>query len=421
MPINVRTRLPGPKAKQLMKVFQPHMGLYAPYYPFFPDSKNPGKGCYARDVDGNLFLDIASQIATQPLGYAHPRIVKVLKEYANAGTVQYAGHDFIPPEHGYMAKKLAEISKGLNPKFDAAFLVNSGAEAVENAMKICFRKKPSAKIGISCVGAFHGRTLGALSATNSKTVHKKHFPEIAMRRMPFADNAGDEQRALSFLEEMLEKDVDPGDVAFLIIEPVQGEGGYRFATKGFLRGLRKITKSSGIFLIDDEIQSGMGRTGKWFAMEHAGVKPDVVTMAKAVHVGATISSKKMFPHEKGAISSTFGGGNVLNLAIGLEIIKTIEQQKLIGMCKKMGEYFLKRLLELESAHSVVSNTRGVGLMLAFDLQSSKQDSMVEKNYKTGLLTLPCGPNSVRIIPPYIIGQEEIAEAIGVLDKNIGSL
>ncbi len=423
MTIELRTSLPGPKATELVeKYLRQHMGLFSPPYSFFPDSKNPGNGAYARDVDGNVFLDLTCNIAVAPLGYAHPRQVKTTREYANVGTTQYAGHDFIPPEHGYLVKKLAEISKNLNPEFDSAFLINSGAEAVENAMKICFRNKGKAKTGISFTGAFHGRTLGALSATTSKTIHKKHYPEIPMRKLPFADNEEKEQISLSLLEDTLKKDIDPENVAFLIVEPVQGEGGYRFATKGFLQGLRKITKEHGIMLIDDEVQAGMGRTGKWFAMEHFAVKPDLTTLGKSLQVAAVVGNKNTFPQEDGSISSTFGGGDVIKMAMGLEIINTIEDEKLLDRCTKMGEYFLKQLRELESKYSgKIANPRGLGLLLAFDMESSKEtNAFVEASFKKGLLTLPCGPKSIRVIPPYIIKENEVDEAIGVMSRVLSA-
>jgi len=411
--IKIKTELPGPKAKELFEnKFNKYMGLVALPYPFIYGGN--GEGCYVHDADGNVFLDFVSQIAAQPLGYNHPRMVKVLERYVGKAPLKLAGHDFYPEEHAHMIEKIANITpEGLN----CTFLVNSGAEAVENAMKICYRKRPAAKIAISIEGAFHGRTLGALSLTNSKAVHKKNYPELPVRHVPWSK---DGIATVQAMENIVHRDVSPENIAFIIFEPIQGEGGYRIPEPAFFKRLEEFAKKHGIPLIADEIQSGMGRTGKWFAFQHFDIKPDLITMAKALQVGATITTQEMFPTEGGAISSTFGGGDLISMATGLEIIKIIEEENLLPHVEKMGNYLLKKLKELELKYpTFVKDARGLGLMCAIDVPDhDMQEKVVRECYERGLLLLGCGFNGLRFIPPYIVTEEEIDVAMNILESII---
>ena len=350
-------KIPGPRSQvYLKKIKKLNLGWGVPY-PYVHSKK--GQGCYFQDLDNNTFLDFACQIASNPLGYNNKSLNKVVKRFKKH-PIKYAGQDFVVKEHIEMLEELLTIvPKNLN----SAFLVNSGAEAVENCIKICMRKRPATKFGVSFEHAFHGRTLGALSLTNSKAVHKKNYLQLPMRRLPFSLNAGDK------LQRLIDEEGSKENIGFVIIEPVQGEGGYHPAPKKLMKDLRSITKKHKIPLICDEVQAGLGRTGKWWSHQHYNIQPDAMSSAKALQVGACISTKDMAP-EPGGISSTWGGGHLLDLTIGLETIRIIKKQHLLENINKQGDYLKKRLKELEE-DNLIQHVRGLGLMIAFDLKSAK--------------------------------------------------
>ncbi|MBI2663346.1 aminotransferase class III-fold pyridoxal phosphate-dependent enzyme [Candidatus Woesearchaeota archaeon] len=394
-------KIPGPKSQKILdKLKKLNLGNSA-VYPFVHSDR--GQGCYFYDIDNNLFLDFASQIASNPLGYNNQDLKKIIKKYSNIQPIKYAGQDFVVKEHKDLLEELLTITpKTLN----SAFLINSGAEAVENSIKICMRKRPKTKFGISFKGSFHGRTLGALSLTNSKPVYNKNYLRIPHKILHFNEGAKEE------LLKIIKKE-DSESIGFLIIEPIQGEGGYNVASKNMLADIRKVTKQYNIPLISDEVQSGMGRTGKWWAIQNFNINPDIISAAKALQVGATIANKS-FISEPGAISSTWGGGHILDLALGLETIKIIKRKKLLINIKNTGIYLRKRLNELD-----VKNQRGIGLMQAFDLENKEiRDNLIIECLKNGLVVLGCGHNGVRLIPPYIISKTEIDQAIDILDSSI---
>lgn len=394
-------KIPGPKSQKILnKLKKLNLGNSA-VYPFVHSDR--GQGCYFYDIDNNLFLDFASQIASNPLGYNNQDLKKIIKRYSNIQPIKYAGQDFVVKEHKDLLEELLTITpKTLN----SAFLINSGAEAVENSIKICMRKRPKTKFGISFKGSFHGRTLGALSLTNSKPVYNKNYLRIPHKILHFNERAKEE------LLKIIKKDGSES-IGFLIIEPIQGEGGYNVASKNMLADVRKVTKQYNIPLISDEVQSGMGRTGKWWAIQNFNINPDIISAAKALQVGATIANKS-FISEPGAISSTWGGGHILDLALGLETIKIIKRKKLLINIKNTGIYLRKRLKELD-----VKNQRGIGLMQAFDLENKEiRDNLIIECLKNGLVVLGCGHNGVRLIPPYIISKTEIDQAIDILNSSI---
>jgi 4-aminobutyrate aminotransferase len=243
-------------------------------------------------------------------------------------------------------------------------------------------------------------------------VHSKGFWQYPSHRIPFNDCAPDK------LEQLIKREGGDENLAFVIIETVQGEGGYRIASKKMVKGIRKLTKEHGIPLICDEVQSGMGRTGKWWAFEHYGIKPDVLTSAKALQVGVVVAGKSMFPDEPGSISSTWGGGHILDLAMGLETIRTIKKDKLLENCTKMGNYLVNELKKLEMTCQHIENPRGLGLMCAFDLHTKEmRDHMHARMLERGLVSLGAGHNSIRLIPPYIVTKKEIDEAILVIGQS----
>jgi 4-aminobutyrate aminotransferase len=305
-----------------------------------------------------------------------------------------------------MIEKLLSIS----PKnMDAAFLINSGAEAVENAAKICMRKRPGSKFGISFQGGFHGRTLGALSLTNSNKVQKKGYLRLPYLRLPFDDDAGE------ILERMLRIEASADEIAFIILEHVQGEGGYNVAPKKMVADVRRIAKANGIPYIADEVQCGMGRTGKWWAFENYGIVPDVFTSAKALQVAAVVSEKSMFPNDPGAISSTWGGGHIIDLAMGMKTIEVIRRDKLLESNARLGKSMLRRLVEIPGTR----NPRGLGLMLACDLPNPDfRDDVVAECATRGLLVLGCGRMGIRVIPPYVTKEEEAMEGLEIIEDSI---
>src|SRR3989338_5615510 len=399
----IKTNLPGPKSEIIIKKIRKLNIAYSDPYPYVHARK--GDGCYFKDLDGNWFLDFASQIASDPLGYNYHELNKVIKSYKKH-PIKYAGQDFNVKEHADLLEELSTITpKGL----DKAFLVNSGAEAVENCIKLAMRKQKKAKFGISFQNSFHGRTLGALSYTHSKTIHKQNFFTMPNKSLPFSEDALDK------LKKIIKQD-GASKIAFVLMEAIQGEGGYNVAPEKLVKGIRKITKSYNIPWIIDEVQSGMGRTGKWWAHQHFNISPDIMSSAKALQVGAAITSKK-FSVESGSISSTWGGGHTLDLAVGLKTIQIIKKQNLLRNVTIMGNHLKKHLYDLKNENLI--NIRGKGLMLAFDLPNKKtRNNLIIECLKNGLVILGCGEKGIRLIPPYIISEKEICQAIEILELAI---
>ncbi|MDP3917144.1 MAG: aminotransferase class III-fold pyridoxal phosphate-dependent enzyme [Nanoarchaeota archaeon] len=403
MKAKIITKLPGIKSEKIINRLKKLNGAYNSPYPFVYSKE--GSGAYFKDIDGNTFLDFASNIASTPLGYNHPNIKKVIRQYSSRCPIKYAGQDFNLKEHADLIEELLTTTT-----LNRAFLVNSGAEAVENSIKIAMRNNPKAKFGISFTSAFHGRTLGALSNTDSREVQKRNFFTIPTKRLPFSDEAPEE------LLRILDEEASPKEVAYVILEHVQGEGGYNPASKKMVKEIYSICKSNGITYIADEVQAGMGRTGEWWAHNHYNIKPNIFSVAKALQVGAAVSSKEFFPKEEGSLSSTWGGGHVIDMAVGLETIKTIKKSGLLSKNTRNGKYILKLLNE---SNSIISNPRGLGLMCAFDLPTAKmRDDVVIESLNNGLVILGCGKSGIRLIPPFIINKTEIDEAFKILNKAI---
>ncbi len=406
MKASIKTAIPGPQAKKVLDVLKKKNGTFDAYPIVF---SGEGQGCYAKDIDGNTFLDFGSQIASNPLGYNYPELIATIKQYANRSPIKFAGQDFNVKEHADLLEELLSITpKELN----AAFLNNSGTEAVENAIKICMRRRPTAKVLVSFAGAFHGRTLGALSVTNSKQVQKKHFFSFPARRLPYNESAAEA------LQNLINREYAPEEIGCVILEHIQGEGGYNVASLKMIKKVRSLCQLYDIPYIADEVQSGMGRTGEWWAFTYYGIQPDVMAASKALQVGATISHKSWFP-DVGAISNTWGGGHILDLALGKNIIEIIKKKKLLTHIKHIGDKMKKRLHELSEKYFEITNVRGKGLMLAFDLPSKEsQNNLVIEAMKQGLILIGCGKAGIRLIPPYIITEREVEEGLNILEKCI---
>ncbi|MFQ5940231.1 MAG: aminotransferase class III-fold pyridoxal phosphate-dependent enzyme [Nitrososphaerales archaeon] len=396
---------PGPKGSKVVSYINTHCIESTFTYPLVVAN---GRGCYIEDVDANIFLDFASNIGVSQLGYSHPDIMRVLEKYSKISALKIAGQDFYSEEHA----NLVEAVLSTVPENFKAFLVNSGTEAVENALKLAYRSR-GPLFGISCYGAFHGRTLGALTFTYSKPVQKRNFPEFPAKRIKFCIKDDDAK-----IDEINSVLASQNNIAFIITEVVQGEGGYNIASKKFIQNLYRAAKDHNIPMIIDEVQSGMGRTGEWWAWEHYGIKPDIMTTAKGLQVGATLFDAKYDPHERGAKSSTWGGGHRIDMAVGATVIEVIKRAKLLDNAKKMGGILMKRLTEFVGKYGVI-DARGIGLMIGVEYESKeRRDEVLQKAFKNGLIMLPAGEKTIRIIPPLIIGEEEIDEGMEILNKSL---
>jgi 4-aminobutyrate aminotransferase len=429
------TALPGPKAKQLVEL--DHKILSPSYTRDYPLVAKRGRGALIEDLDGNTFLDFAAGIAVVATGHCHPDVVAAIQKQA-AELIHMSGTDFYYPSMVELAEKLASIAPGGEPK--RVYFGNSGTEAVEAAMKLARYHTKRDKL-IAFYGCFHGRTIGALSLTASKAVQRKHFgPLLAgVFHAHFPDTyrgafgVRPEQAsadALAYIETVLFKRiVDPEDVAGIIIEPIQGEGGYMPAPAEFLQGLEKLCRKHGILLIADEVQSGMGRTGKWWAVDHAGINPDILCVAKGIASGmplsAIITKAGVMDWKPGAHASTFGG-NPVSIAAALATIGLLEQEY-IANAARMGDYIFRQLSNWRERHKIVGDVRGKGLMIGMEIvrdQKTREraadlrNRIVDMAFHKGLLILGAGENSLRLAPPLMIDEEQAEFAVRTLDGII---
>ena len=375
-----------------------------------------GEGCYVITEDGRKVLDFASGVAVNNLGFKNPEVVQAIREQLD--TMIHVGHNVVYNEsYVKLAEKLVELTGGDTK----VYFSNSGAEANDGAMKLAkyVTKRPGI---IAFRNSFHGRTIASLSITGSNSGYRKYY-EPLMPAVYWADYNDLEQ-----FDAIFEKLIAPECVAAIIVEPVQGEGGYVVPKPEFLKGLRKICDDHGIMLIFDEVQTGIGRTGELYAYQTFGVKPDILTSAKAlgggVPLSAIIAKKEIMDQwPAGAHGGTFGG-NPLACAAGLKTLEIIERDHLLDNCKKQGAYFLDKLKELQAKYPArIKEVRGVGLMVAMELcdEAGKPDAKLTAAIKAGalekdLLLLTCGSdhNVVRFIAPLIVGKEEIDKAMDII-------
>jgi 4-aminobutyrate aminotransferase len=413
---HIVTELPGPRGRAIIErdeaVASPSLTRA---YPLVAES---GAGCVVTDVDGNRFLDFAAGIAVCSTGHAHPDVVSAIQEQA-ARLVHIAATDFYEPRYLELMERLAAIA----PFAEKArvFLTNSGTEAVEGAIKLARYHTHRPGI-IAFEGGFHGRTMGSLSLTNSKVkqragfgplvpmVHHAPFPRVRSWR---EGSGGDGSAELDYLKRtILGRQIAPSDVAAIVVEPIQGEGGYFPAPASFLRGLRDLCDEHGILLVADEIQSGMGRTGRWWAIEEAGVEPDIVTVAKGIAsgmpIGAFIARSSVWTWSPGAHGSTFAG-NPVCAAAALATIDVIESEGLANAAT-MGARLREGLERVATA--AVRDIRGAGLMLGVEFASHEvAEAVQEAAFRAGLLTLECGESSLRFSPPLVVSAPEVDTAV----------
>jgi 4-aminobutyrate aminotransferase len=438
--VQVKVQPPGPRAKRWAAY---HLAAAAPatyVESFIWDRTAPAIGPFCTDADGNVLLDFASHIGTAALGYNHPALLEEAARCAGVDPDRYAGTDFIAaagpdpertafPTPAHLQHKLLELTAPFN--FGRVFLSNSGTEAVENAIKCCYAARRAARYGITFDGAFHGRTLGALSLNRSKATHRAFFPQIPqILSLPFCTCAAacrcgwEEADGTSRLARLLAPEsgiVRPEEVAFIIFEPVQGEGGYRVPRKAFLQEVARLARQHGIPLIADEVQSGMGRTGRWWAIEHFGVTPDLITAGKALRVAATVGRADLFPAEAGRLGGTWAEGNALSTAVGYRTIAVIEREGLLQNATRMGERLLAGLRDLAGRHRHVVESRGLGLMAAIELDTrERRGAAVRAALARGLVTLGCGVKAIRFLPPLDVTEREIGIALELLDAALGA-
>ncbi len=369
-----------------------------------------GKGCLITDIDDKKYIDFTSNIASSPLGYGHTEIMKILKRYSNNGINKIAGQDFYCEEHIQIAKRLLSTF----PRGFKIFLVNSGAEAVENSLKLAYKKK-GALPGLSFENSFHGRTLGALSVTSSKEVQKNNFPEFPIKRLKFCMENNDPEI------DRIEKMIKNNKIAFIITEIIQGEGGVFIASDRFIKEIFKIAKNYDVPLICDEVQTGLGRTGKWWAYQHYNVLPDMITTAKGLQVGAVAFESKFDPLEKGVLSSTWGGGDRIDMAIGAKIIEVIQKDGLLENSSKMGNKIIRQLMEFVD-QEIIQDVRGMGLMIGIECtRKDHRDTIIRNLFKKGLLVLPAGLKTIRILPPLVINEEIISEGLAIFYQVVKKL
>ncbi len=404
-----------------------------------------GQGAEVWDVDGNAYLDFAAGIAVLSTGHRHPKIVEAI--HAQAERYLHIGAtDFFCPQQVELAEKLQKITPihGADPDDVMVYFGNSGTEAVEAALKLARYQTPNRHHVIAFYGGFHGRTMGSLSVTASKATQRSEYPFIpgGVEHVPFpAKSACDGGTACSqcwcdavgFIEEFIIKKKVPGDeIAAVIVEPIQGEGGYLLPQDDFLPRLREFCDKHGILLIADEIQSGIGRTGKWFAMEHWDVKPDIVTTAKGlgsgIPIGAIVTRRDVM--EKwipGAHASTFGG-NPLACAVAGATLDVIESEGLLDHAAELGEYTLSRLQAFKNDHPSIKRVEGKGLMIGVEFAGPDgkgipafRDEIANRCFLNGLLTLGCGSSAMRIAPPLVISCEQMEQGLDIMERVIADL
>jgi len=427
--------LPGPKAKALI---ERDSAVISPSYPRgYPFVMDCGKGTEVWDVDGNRFLDFAAGIAVVSTGHSHPKVVQAIKEQADKFI--HISSDFYHPKWIELGEKLNDIA----PFSERAvsFMTNSGTESVEAAIKLArYHTKRTEFIGF--IGAFHGRTMGAVTFTASKpNYHRGFYPLMnGVLHVPYPDPyrpilnslSGEDygETVVRYIEEQIFGHILPAEnVAGILLEPIQGEGGYIVPPEGFFPALRKLCDKYGILLIADEVQSGVGRTGKWWAIEHFGVEPDIVCSAKGIAsgmpLGAMIARQSVMTWPKGAHGNTYGG-NPLSCVAALATIDLIEKQYMKN-AQEVGDYTLDALQEIMVRHPSIGEVRGKGLMIGIEFVSDKQtkepseeirDRVVDKAFKTGLLLLGCGKSTIRIAPPLSVTKNEVDEALSILEEAI---
>jgi len=431
----IHTPLPGPKARKLINQDRTYVSpSYTRYYPLVVEK---AKGLWVHDVDGNIFLDFTAGIAVCATGHCHPRVIKAIKKQADL-LLHMSGTDFYYRPQIVLAKKLAHMAPGKGAK--KVYFGNSGAEAVEAAFKLA-RWHTKRELNLAFYGAFHGRTMGALSLTASKTIQKKHYNPLVpgITHIPYAycyrcpynlcyPECG--LGCVQWIEDTLFRTtIPPEEVATIFVEPIQGEGGYIVPPPEFHKEMNKIAKKYGILYAADEVQSGMGRTGKMFAMEHFGVDPDIIALAKGIAsgmpLGALAARAEIMDWEAGSHASTFGGNPVSCMA-ALSTIELLEEG-LMENAAVQGNRLMDGLIKLQQSHECMGDVRGKGLMVAVEFVKDREtkepartwrNDIIKHAFQKGLLLLGCGENSIRFCPSLTVNTAEIDKCLSIFDDVI---
>jgi len=430
--------LPGPNAQEWIKRDEAVISSSYPRgYPFVMDH---GSGCNVWDVDGNRFLDFMAGIAVASTGYSHPQVVRAIQEQVEKFI--HISSDFYHPKWIELAEKIDQIAPFKEPA--VSFMTNSGTEAVETAIKLA-RYTTGRSQFIGFLGGFHGRTIGSVTFTASKPKYHRgfyplmngvvHVPYPDSYRPVLACNPGEGygERVVRYIEEEILGHILPAeDTAGVMVEPVQGEGGYIIPEETFFPALRRLCDKYGILLIADEVQSGMGRTGKWWSIEHFGVEPDIVCSAKGiasgVPLGVMMARRSLVTWPKGAHGNTFGG-NPLACVAALATIDLLETEYLKNAAET-GAYAFQQLKKLQVKYPCIGEVRGIGLMIGLEfVDPSKgntadpelRDRIVDEAFQKRLLLLGCGESVIRIAPPLCITPAEVDEGIAILDTVLNQL
>jgi 4-aminobutyrate aminotransferase len=415
----IKTPLPGPKAAAF--IARDARAMSPSFTRAYPFVMQDGKGCWVTDVDGNRFLDFTAGIAVVTTGHSHPKVVAAIEEQARR-FLHMSGTDFYYSSEIELAERLeAKILPGTPAK---VFFTNSGAEAIEGAMKLA-RFATGRPSYIAFLGAFHGRTFGALSLTASKASQRRRFAPLlsSVFHAPFptASRGVTTDQSMDRIEELFSTVAPPESVAAVFVEPIQGEGGYLVPPDDFLPRLRELTKKHGILLVADEVQSGMGRTGHLLAIEHWGVEPDIVCLAKGIAsglpLGAFIARAEQMSWPPGSHGSTFGG-NPVACAAGLATLDLLDGG-LMENASRVGAVLQDGLREIAATHKNVTDVRGMGLMLAIELRTPELAArLVQSAFERGLLLLTAGSRAVRISPALVLNSEEAATGLEIIDSAL---
>jgi 4-aminobutyrate aminotransferase len=429
----IKTSLPGPRAKA---VIDRDKAVVSPSYTRgYPLVMERGYGAMVEDVDGNVFLDCAAGIAVNATGHAHPDVVRAISEQAGK-FLHMSGTDFYYEPQVRLGEELSAITPIAGTK--RSFFGNSGTEAIEACIKLSRYASGRQNI-IAFLGGFHGRSMGSLSLTASKAIQRRgfgplmpgvyHAPYADCYRCPLGlDSSNCAAECLDFIDHQLFVHlVTPDEVAAIVVEPIQGEGGYIVAPDQFLQRLRELTKQHGILLVDDEVQSGMGRSGKMFAIEHAHVEPDMVAIAKGIAsglpLGVAVARADLMAWPPGAHASTFGG-NPVSCAAALETIALLKRQ-LVANAAEVGAHLKDGLAALADKHLLIGDVRGRGLMIGVELVKDRKtkeraiearDAVVSACFARGLLLLGAGKNAIRFSPPLVLTRDQADTAIRIFDE-----
>lgn len=428
--------IPGPKAKEYLSKNEKFVTDSLPHA--YPLVVKKAYGSTIEDVDGNRYLDFAAGIAVCSTGHCHPKVVNAIKEQAEK-LIHICGADFYDPQYISLAERLAKLAPGDSPK--KVFLGNSGAEAVEAALKLSRHHTGRSHI-IAFFGAFHGRTMGAVSLTASKPKYHKgfgpllpditHIPYGYCYRCPYnLTHPECDLACVDYIEDKLfTHTIAPTELAAIFVEPIQGEGGYIVPPEGWLTKIRALCDKYGILLVADEVQSGIGRTGKMFASEHWNVEPDIICSAKALASGmpisAMIAKESVMTWPPGSHGSTYGG-NPVACAAAHATLDVIESEGLMENATQVGDQLLKKLNDLKASSKLIGDVRGLGLMIGVELVTNKEtkqrakqevEEVIQESFRRGLILLPCGPNTIRFAPPLNITVDEMNAAYDIFAEAL---